>query len=110
MTTRRTIKQQIKAPVLTGAGGAEMSTVYQASVTPLYAGFGEYEVHCEGPQIVEESVTSIADYLALAADADVALEEAPELDGRTRNQNGGKPYKFVEGDYTAYYMLWEVQS
>lgn len=79
-----------------------MSKVYSAIVIACDSGF----VSAEGPEEVVAAET-IEDYLAWLADADTAVEPAPELDGRTQNQNGGKPYKFVDGDYTAYFMVWQ---
>ena len=83
-----------------------MAKVYEARVEAADGGFGDYQVEANGPHLVE-GADSISEAIELALSNEVELEPAPEIGGRIQGQNGGEPYKFVDGDYITYYLFWQ---
>jgi len=92
--------------------------IAEATVEAASSGFGMYERHIEGPQVVEDC-HSLDEWQALVEDANPGAEvlPAPEIDGKIYNQGGGIPYKLVwpaDRDYpegrVAYCLVYRRKS
>ena len=75
-----------------------MKTISEATVQASSGGFGQYERHCEGPQVCE-GINSVDEWIAQAEEnTGGVVEPAPEIDGKIGNQNDGLAYKITYPD------------